>query len=45
MNEGFYVVEYCTFWGNFLADEELQDDLELGGYDEGDCLGSQRSRL
>ena len=36
MNEGFYVVEYCTFCGHFLEDEELQDEVELVGYDEDD---------
>ena len=36
MNEGYYVVEYCTFCGNYLEDDELQDEVELVGYDEDD---------
>jgi len=36
MNEGYYVVEYCTFCGEILNDDELQDEVELVGYEEED---------
>jgi hydrogenase maturation factor HypF (carbamoyltransferase family) len=34
MNDRFYVMEYCTFCGEPLTEEELQDEVELEGYDE-----------
>jgi len=36
INEGYYVVEYCTFCGEILNDDELQDEVELVGYEEED---------
>tara|TARA_R110001592_G_C12631003_1_gene699153 strand:- start:369 stop:536 length:168 start_codon:yes stop_codon:yes gene_type:complete len=36
MNEMYYVMEYCTFCGTVLTQEELQDEVELEGYDEED---------
>ena len=34
MNERYYVMEYCTFCGEFLNDDELQDEIELVDYEE-----------
>ena len=36
MNDMYYVMEYCTFCGDSLTEEELQDEVELEGYDEED---------
>ncbi len=36
MNERYYVMEYCTFCGEILNDDELQDEVELVGYGEED---------
>jgi hypothetical protein len=36
MNERFYFMEYCTFCGSILTEDELQDEVELEGYEEDD---------
>ena len=36
MNERFYFMQYCTFCGSILTEEELQDEVELEGYEEDD---------
>lgn len=36
MNERYYRMEYCVFCGATLLDDELQDEVELEGYDEDD---------
>ena len=37
LNEQYYIVKFCTFCGEeFSEDEELQDEVELVGYDEED---------
>ena len=36
MNERFYFMQYCTFCGSILTEEELQDEVELEGYGEAD---------
>ena len=29
-------MQYCTFCGSILTEEELQDEVELEGYEEDD---------
>tara|TARA_R100001377_G_scaffold73488_1_gene49485 strand:+ start:740 stop:907 length:168 start_codon:yes stop_codon:yes gene_type:complete len=36
LNEMYYVVKHCTFCGVDLAEDELQDEVELEGYDNED---------
>jgi hypothetical protein len=36
MNDMYYVMSHCTFCGDSLTEEELQDEVELAGYDEED---------
>ena len=36
LNEGYYAMEYCTFCGCTLEDDELQDEVDLVGYDDED---------
>tara|TARA_R100001377_G_scaffold9250_1_gene4717 strand:- start:122 stop:289 length:168 start_codon:yes stop_codon:yes gene_type:complete len=36
MNERYYVIKYCIFCGNKLVESELQDEVELEGYDNED---------
>ena len=36
INERYYFMEYCTFCGETLSEDELQDEIELEGYDEDD---------
>ena len=35
MNKRYYIMEYCTFCSGILNDE-LQDEIELTGYEEED---------
>jgi len=36
MNDHYYVVTYCTFCGEELTQEELQDEVDLEIYEEDD---------
>jgi hypothetical protein len=36
MNDMYYVMSHCTFCGDSLTEEELQDEVELAGYEDED---------